>query len=239
MFRSLASLFIASCFLPVCAQETGTLRMLIDPGHDFSFIVDHKHRMQQREVKLSEGLHHFSIWAPERVIVDTTVFVIADRTTDLLLRLPFSADHLEYRKQLANYQTKKRWVRTVPIVAMAGGLVWSGISIGQYGKAKKALDKDRADYEINVDPGTLSTLKGSKIPAHNADLKKARTSLIGGLAFTAIGAGATYYLFRLTSKWDRPLFDDREKVRFDGMAWIPGAQGGILMAGLTIELSRP
>ena len=79
-------------------------------------------------------------------------------------------------------------------------------------------------------------MKGSTIPAHNADLKKARTSLIGGLAFTAIGAGATYYLFRLTSKWDRPLFDDREKVRFDGMAWIPGAQGGILMAGLTIEL---
>ena len=38
---------------------------MVDPGHDFEFIVDHKQRMQQREVKLTEGLHSFSLWAPD------------------------------------------------------------------------------------------------------------------------------------------------------------------------------
>jgi hypothetical protein len=55
-------------------------------------------------------------------------------------------------------------------------------------------------------------------------------------AFTAVSA-ATYYFYRRTAKWERPLFDDKEKVKFDGMAWLPGERGGAFMAGLTIDLS--
>lgn len=223
--------------VPAWAQESGTLRMLIDPGHDFSFIVDHKHRLQQREVKLTEGLHHFSIWAPERVVVDTIVFVIADRTTDLLVQLPYSGEFVQYRKDLGAYQTKKRWVRSTPMLALAGGLIWTGVSIGRYGKAKKALDADRDNYAINVDPATILTLKNSTIPQHNDDLKSARSMLYIASAFTAVSAAATYYFYQRTAKWERPLFEDKEKVKFDGMVWLPGERGGLFMAGLTIDLS--
>jgi hypothetical protein len=139
----------------VCAQETGTLRMLIDPGHDFSFIVDHKHRMQQQ---LTEGLHHFSIWAPERVVVDTNVFV--NRTTDMILKLPYSAEFVQFRKELGAYQQETLGADHA-MLALAGGLIWTGVSAGSYGKAKKALDADRENYAINVDPATILILKNS------------------------------------------------------------------------------
>ncbi len=235
--RSALSLLGCCLLLVGSAQSTGTLRMLIDPGHDFSFIVDKKHRMQQREITLTEGLHDLTIWAPTRVIVDTAVFVIANRTSDLVVRLPYSQEYVAYRTELGRYQTKKRWVRTAPLLALAGGLVWTGIAIGTYGNAKDVLEADQKAYDINVDPTAIGTLKNSTIPAHNDDLKQARTNLYVASAFTALSAGAAWYISRRTAKWDRPIFDDKEKVRFDGLAWLPDNSGGIFMAGLTINLA--
>lgn len=227
------------CLMSVSmAQNTGTLRMLIDPGNDFSFIVDKKHRMQQREITLSEGLHELTIWAPTRRMVDTAVFVIANRTSDLVVRLPYSQEYVDYRAELGRYQTKKRWMRTAPLVALAGGLIWTGVAIGKYGKAKDVLEADQKDYDINVDPAAIGALKEGTIPAHNEDLEKARTNLYLASAFTAVSAAATYYISRRTAKWERPIFDDKEKVRFDGLAWLPSHSGGVFMASLTINLAR-
>ena len=221
------------------AQNTGTLRLLVDPGHNFEFVVDKKHRMQQREVKLTEGLHHFSFWAPERAIVDTSVFVIADRTSDLALRLPYSAEYVSYREELGRFQAKKRWTRTAPLLAVAGGAVWTVVSLVRYGKAKNAQDEDQALYDINVDPQAIRTLKETTIPAHNDDLKKARTMLYASAGFTVLSTAAYIHIAKLTSKWERPIFDDKEKVKFNGLAWLPGQRGGMFTAVVTVQLSRP
>lgn len=226
-------------FSVATAQNTGTLRLLVDPGHNFEFVVDKKHRMQQREVKLTEGLHHFSFWAPERVIVDTSVFVIADRTSDLSLRLPYSAEYMAYRNELGQFQARRRWTRTAPLLAVAGGAVWTIVSVARYGTAMDVLEQDRELYDINVDPQAIRTLKETTIPAHNEDMKKARTMVYASAGFTVLSGAAYYYVSRLTSKWERPLFDDKEKVKFDGLAWMPGVSGGVYTAGLTIQLSRP
>lgn len=239
--RSLRSAFslVGCCLLLLgSAQSTGTLRMLVDPGNDFSFIVDKKHRMQQREITLTEGLHDLTIWAPTRKMMDTAVFVIANRTSDLVVRLPYSQEYVTYRAELGRYQTKKRWSRSAPLFALAGGFIWTGIAIGKYGKAKDELEADRKDYDINVDPTAINTLKNGTIPEHNDDLKQARTNLYAASAFTALSTAATYYIARRTAKWDRPVFEDKEKVRFDGLAWLPDDRGGVFMAGLTIHLAR-
>ncbi|MGV3638661.1 MAG: hypothetical protein ACO1NQ_13555, partial [Flavobacteriales bacterium] len=141
------------------AQNTGTLRMLVDPGHNFAFVVDKKHRMQQREIKLSEGLHHFSIWAPERMIVDTNVFVVAGRTSDFVVQLPYSPEYIAYRKELGAYETRKRVARSLPAIATAGSLIWTGVAFGKYQRARDILKVDEETYAIEVDPGSIRTLK--------------------------------------------------------------------------------
>lgn len=238
MKRYSTILLVALAPLIGIAQNTGTLRMLIDPGHNFEFVVDKKHRMQQREVKLTEGLHHFSIWAPERMIVDTNVFVVADRTSDMVLQLPYSPEYVKYRMELGRVQSKRRVARTIPTVVTAGALVWTGISIGKYQKAVDVLEKDKEVYDINVDPGAIRTLKEETIPQHNDDLRTARTGMYTSIGVTAVAAGLTYYLYRRSAKLERPVMDDKQKVIFDGLVWLPNERGGMFHAGISIPLVR-
>jgi len=218
------------------AQKTGTLRMLIDPATGLEFVVDHKYRMQQREVKLGEGLHHFSVWAPERRVVDTTVFVIADRTSDLVMRLPFSVEYQQYRSDLGRYEDGKLMRQLSPLV-LVGGLVWTGLSVGSYGKAKDQLDEDRTAYDASVDPASINRLK-IDIDQHNADFRKARTSLFAGTALSVVGAGVITYVWHKTKQHRKPTFEDKEKVIFEGLSWMPGQHGGAWCAGVTIPLQR-
>ena len=82
------------------AQTVGKLRLMVDPGNNFQFVLDHKYRMQQREVELSTGPHHFSIWAPQRMVVDTTLIVLPDQSRDVFIRLPFSSEYGAYEQEL-------------------------------------------------------------------------------------------------------------------------------------------
>ena len=222
----------------ISAQQTGILRFVIDPGHDFEFIVDKAHRLQQREITLSEGLHHFSIWAPTRSIVDTSVFVVAGHTSDLVMTLPLSTEYVAYRKELSKYQVRKRWTIAAPIFALAGSLTWTGIAYGKYAKARDVLDADRENYAINVDPAAISAMKSSTIPLHNKELKQARTKLFAACGLSVASVVATYLLKKRTSKWEVPQFEDKQKVKFDGLAWVPDPHGNVFMAGITINLAR-
>ncbi len=153
-------LFLVAPFT-VLAQVAGKVRLLVDPGHTFQFVVDRQFKMEQREVELSEGLHHFSVWAPERMVVDTPVYVVADHTTDLVVRLPYSPEYAQYRKELSRYNAVRR-SRVISTGALAGGLVWAGFSYSKYASAKNQLDADREAYMTLSTPGELSILKESK-----------------------------------------------------------------------------
>lgn len=240
MMKHIRSLLIPLSLIgsAAIAQNTGTLRLLVDPGHNFEFVLDRQYRMQQREVKLGEGLHHFAFWAPERMIVDTNVFVVADRTVDFVLKLPYSPEYMQYRQELGRYETKRRVARTVPTVAIAAGLIWTGFGYANYQKARDVLEKDRENYDINVAPGSIRTLKEETIPQHNDDLRSARTGLYTSIGFTAVAAGVTYFMYRRSARWERPTLNDKQKVLFDGLTWVPTRDGGFFHAGLSIPLAR-
>ncbi len=234
---SLLFLFLHLTVNTCLAQSTGTVRMLIDPGHDFEFVVDRKYRMQQREVKLGEGLHHFSVWAPERTVVDTSVFVVADRHTELVMRLPYSAEYVAYRDALVRYQNARK-LRVLSPVLLGAGALWAGLSYSAYTKAHDQLESDRRAYGTSTDPGRIADLKNERIPEHKADFKRARTSLILGSSLTALGAGVCWYVRHRTKDLTAPEFEDKERIRFEGLTWIDTQRGGVLAAGVSIPLSR-
>ncbi|MCB0763196.1 MAG: hypothetical protein R2815_03565 [Flavobacteriales bacterium] len=218
-------------------QGTGTIRLLVDaPG--VAFVVDGKHRMEQREVTLLEGLHQLSIWAPERVVVDTNVFVIAGRTADLKVELPYSEAFLDFKREYGSFSNRRAWTRAVPAAVTGAGVVWSIASFVKYNRAHQRLEDDRTDYENSVEPAGIAALKEVTIPDHQDELRKARTGLIIASGFTLVSAGVTWYIRGRTARWEAPHFDDPEKVRFDGLSWMPGPNGGSWAAGLTIPLSR-
>jgi len=93
-------------------------------------------------------------------------------------------------------------------------------------------------YEELSTPGEISVLKDKTIPEHNDDLVKARTGLYVSAAITTVAAGAMVYFRLVTKRGDKPVFEDKEKVRFEGLAWVPDAQGSFWMAGITIPINK-
>ena len=220
------------------AQNSGKLRMVVDPGDSYEFIVDHQFRMQQREVELTSGPHHFSFWAPERMVVDTTLVVEEGRTKSVVLHLPYSKDFLVYQRDLQQHQRTMRKYRVLPVVVTGGAALFTVLS---YSKAKKAhdqLDDDRAAYDENRSPNRISALKSGTIPEHKDDFKKANTQFLAAAGVTALFAGVTAYLYHKSGKLPVPQYIDKEKLRFDGLSWTPDEHGGTWVGGITWNFTR-
>lgn len=186
------------------AQTSGKLRLLVHPGDSYEFVVDHQFRMQQREVELTTGPHHFSFWAPKRMVVDTTLVVEEGRTKSVVLYLPYSKDYLVYQRELQQYQRTMRKYRVIPAAITGGAALFTIIS---YSKAKKAhdqLEEDRTAYDENRSPTRIDVLKYETIPADKDDFKKANTQYLVAAGVTALFAGATVYLYHISGKIPSP-----------------------------------
>lgn len=225
--------------LPVCttAQSVGRLRFMVDPPTGYEFVLDHKYRMAQQEVELSTGPHHFSFWAPQRMVTDTTLIVMENSIRDVRLRLPFSND-FRFHEQAVRSDRKKVWTRVVlPSVLTAGAV---GATVGTflgYQRAHHRLRDDREAYINGSDPGALASLKSDVIPRHKDEFRAKRGLFLASAGVCAVVAAGTTWLIVRHARRERPTFFDREKVKFDGLVWMPTGRGtGVWMAGLHYDI---
>lgn len=219
------------------AQTVGKLRLMIDPGAGFEFVLDHKYRMQQREVELSTGPHHFTVWAPERSIVDTTFIVLENQTRDVVVRLPFSPEFRAYEEELRQ-EKKKMWLNVaLPSAVTLGAGILTYSTFKQYKNAHDQLVADEDAYRTGADPRSLEELKSEVIPRHKNEFTDKRGLFFVSVGiFGAVAAGSTYLMTRY-SKRPIPKFFDREKVKFDGLVWLPsGDDGGMWLTGIHLNL---
>lgn len=220
------------------AQSVGKLRLLVDPGGDFQFVVDGKYRMQQREVELSPGPHRFTFWAPERSMKDTTLNVEPGRTKDVLLRLSYSPEYDQWRGEMERYRNDRKLRRLLPTVITAGSLVYTVLKWSAYKHAHDQLNDDLVAYDEGYSPQAINILKDRTIPQHKDEFRNARSNFYLAAGLSTALAGATVYLFHRSASREVPVFQDREKVRFDGLVWMPGAEGGEWLGGLTWNFAR-
>lgn len=218
------------------AQSPGKLRFQVDPAQGYHFVLDHQFRMQQREVDLSAGPHHFTFWAPQRRMVDTTITVLAGHTKDVLLRLPFSEEYRAYERGVREARKARVTGMLIPAAATLATGILAGVSYGKYKAAHQRLEDDRTAYIEGSDPAQLEDLREVVMPSHQAEFED-RERLFGITAglFAAVAAGSAYMIIR-TSKKKAPAFQDAQKVKFDGLVWSPGTRGGYFQTGFHIEL---
>jgi len=220
----------------VSAQSTGTLRFRFSPENGVSYVLDGKYRMSDREVTLLEGPHRFVFWAPERRMMDTTLTVLAGRTIEVELALRYSVEYIDHRRAVERYARNLTWARMLPPAVALGTGIWAGASYLRYAKAHQDLKDLEESYRTSADPGGIRRLKAEDIPRAKDVFAKARTgAILSGGAFAA-SVAATAYLRRRTARSCPPVFDDRERLRFEGLAWVPSNNGGIWAAGLSIQL---
>ncbi len=218
------------------AQQVGKLRLLVDPGNSFQFVLDHQYRMQQREVELAVGDHHFTFWAPERRMLDTTLTVTQGAMRDVVIRLELSNEYRAYLAEYRTFRNKRQMQRIVPALVTAGAGVWTILNWSAVGKAQDRLDDDAASYDRLVVPAEIQELKNETIPAHNDDLRSAKTNTVVSAAIFGACLLGTAWIWHKTGKRPAPAFNDHEKVRFDGLVFAPGAAPGDWNFGLGLTL---
>lgn len=226
------------CFVgPAMTQTTGQLRLVVDPGHDFQVILDGAHRMQERVLDLPEGNHRLQLWAPTRRIVDTTVYVRAGSSRELTVRLPYSPEYLAHQQEVKRFRERLWLNKALPTVATVGAAAWTTVSYLNYRKAGRQLQDDKDLYNTSADPGAIAELKDERLPAHQDDFRRSKVMLGVSTGVFAVAAAYTIWSYRRADRTPLPVFDDKEKVRFDGLVWLPGPDGrGVWAAGLTIPL---
>ncbi len=220
------------------AQSAGKLRLLVDPGGDFQFVLDSKYRMQQREVELSPGPHTFTFWAPERSMKDTTLNVEPGRTKDVLLRLPYSAEYEQWQGEMERYRNDRKLRRLLPAVLTAGSFVYTAVKWSAFKQAHDQLNEDLVAYEEGYSPQAINILKDRTIPQHKDEFQNARSNFYLAAGLSTVLTATTVYLFHRSASREVPVFQDREKVRFDGLVWVPGVEGGEWLGGLTWKFSQ-
>ena len=198
--------------------------------------MDHKYKMQQREVELAIGPHHFSFWAPERRMIDTTFTVMEGPTQDVVVHLPYSTEYRSYQAAL-HRQKKDQWLGIVLPSAITLGIgIWSGISYANYRAAHTQLVDDENLYKTSAVPRQISTLKDTDIPQDKQDFKDTQTMFAISVGAFAIAAAGTMYSIVKTMKRPVPVFEDQEKLKFDGLVWIPNDHGGTWAFGTHLDL---
>lgn len=236
--RTVIALLCAQALLSPAAhaQGTGTLRFLVDPGDSYKFVLDGKYRMQEREMKLLEGPHTFTFWAPTRSMVDTVLRVVPDRTTDVVIRLPHSPEYMAYTQEMQQLK-KEQWTgRVLPSAVTLGTGIWALASYFEYQDAGEQLEADEALYTSSASPNDLQRLKEELVPAHQEEFADAKTMLYVSSGFFVASAAFTIWSIIRASKKPVPTFEDKEKIKFDGLVWVPDRRGGTWAMGLTIPI---
>ena len=222
--RSLGSICLICIVINGFTQGTGEIRLNIDPGHNFQFILDDQFRMQQRSMDLSAGPHNFKIWAPERAIVDTNLIIHPDSTWFFSMELPYSPEYQEWKKEMSVFQRKFTLYKVLPSVMTVSAGVWAIASAVEYKKSNDQLQDNRAKYDDLVVPRELSELK-TQLQQDKDDFSSAETKVIISTSVFVASAVATWFLFKKAKNLEVPVFNDKAKLEFEGLVYDPQRNG--------------
>lgn len=218
------------------AQATGQLRFRFEPDRGVQYVLDGKYRMSDREITLSEGSHRFVLWAPERLMLDTSFFVVGGRTVEALVSLHYSPEYVSYRRAVERHELQARWGRTLPPVLTAAAGVWTAVAVLRWARAHRDLNDLADSYRTSADPLGITRLKEEEIPAGKDDLRAARNGAYVATGMLVLSASATWYLRRKLATRTPPVFEDRERVRFEGLVNVPGERGVAWAATFSMPL---
>jgi hypothetical protein len=162
--------------------------------------------------------------------------VQAGVSKDIILRLPHSPEYVDYQREMSQLK-KEQWLgRVLPSAVTLGTGIWAVSSFVNYKDAHEQLEADEALYTSSASPNGLQQLKEVDVPTHQEEFAQARTNFyISGGVFLASAAFTTWSIIK-ASKKPVPTFQDKEKVKFDGLVWVPDRRGGTWAMGLTIPI---
>lgn len=221
-------------------QSDVEVKMLVQPFPQVEYILNDTGRLKEVEVpvvRLPAGDHHLVFWAPNCGILDT-VLHLAPGTPMVQMRkiLRPTPEYLNYRRHARGVWLHKAMWRGIPLLVTIGFGIKAYSDHKAHDQAYDDLHALQDSYPTLALPSTISALKQVTIPAAQQKLDDTRQKFVISMALCGAGALATIYGFIRAGKLQYPSYQDKEKVRFDGLAWIPEGNTGMVITGISIPL---
>jgi hypothetical protein len=231
------ALFTFAHFLIVTfSSAQGTVRYFINPADRIEEKLDGKLQSRVATRQLDPGAHRFTFYAKGFQLLDTVVNIEQDAILDLRYVLKVDPDHQRFRDaEKVRQNGRVLWVYT-PAAFTVGGLAWTLNAMKKESEAYDALKASEASYSTLNSPSQVQALKDEVIPSQEQALEDAQRAVLTASVFTGTMAAVTIYGLIRSSHRKVPAFEDRQKLRFDGIAWVPNGSSGIMLAGLTVLL---
>jgi hypothetical protein len=225
---NLKSYALCVCLLNVSAllaQKEGTFNLIvITPNAYIKMDTQTLAQMPAERTKnyvLTEGVHHFQIWASGHELTTDSVIIKADSTIRRSFNLKRTAAYVKYRRDLSSFTTDKAFQKISKILIIGGdiGLTWLVAVQGRSASSEKldVLKASQARYENSLSLNALPSLKSefeyAKTDYQNS-IKYYNTKLAIGIPLTLAAYYATYRLFKKTNKSERvrPEFKDQNPL---------------------------
>lgn len=238
MIKGLSVIAVMLIGATCAAQRTGRLLLDMAPSGATTYVLDGKYRMSDRQLELMEGPHRFVFWAPERRMLDTTITVVGGGQVEVKVELRYSEEYVAWRKREDRARLDRAWARYAPPLLMAGSAAFAVASYVKHQQAYDDLQELVTEYSSSVDPRRIAIIKGEALPSSKEQLRDTRTSMIvSGGVLAASSVALVYFRHRAKERASEP-FEDKERIRFEGLVWDQAPNGAVWGAQFTIPLGR-
>lgn len=231
------ALVVAGCLVTpvVDAQEKVEVKFQVFPMQGVMLRMDDQAPVQGvSAVSVEPGAHRFRFWAPGFTVWDTALVVAQGSSVLLRKVLKHSPEHVAYQGAQRRLSRQKTAWRGLPLLT-------AGITGYLSLKAKKNHDHAYDDllalrdtYQASNSATAIGVIKQESLPGARAEVDRTRRALTINLALFGVALGTTAYGFIRAGKLERPTYEDKDRVRFEGIGWIPDAAGGTWATGLII-----
>jgi hypothetical protein len=222
----------------VMAQGKGEIQLHVAPHGSMEYVLDGKERLSNRALVLPAGEHRFTFWAPDRSIVDTTLLILADTSIAFYKTLAPSPEFVAFQQQQRKVRRARTSLRILPLAATLVSGVFTAVAYNAYSESRTLLQDAEASYTTLRDPNAITLLKEKELPRLQTEHDAAARRVGWLTAITSVAALGTVWSFIKAAQVDDAPYEDKERIRFEGLVWLPGSTGGHLYAGFTIPLSR-
>ncbi len=221
------------------SRDSAEVKFWVQPYNLVEYILDGVERLKQVEypaARFTEGDHRLLFWAPNCSILDTTIHVVGG--TDMALRkvLKQTPEYLANKREHFKVWGQKALWKGLPLLLTVGFGMKAFSDKQAHDQAYDDLHALQDSYATMLSPSSIEQTKANTIPVAQGELDATRRRMTLSLALCGVGAVATVYGFIRAKKLSYPEYQDKEKIRFDGLAWLPTGQGGMYLAQLSIPL---
>jgi hypothetical protein len=234
-------LVVGQAFAQTQAQtpNSATIKLFVQPFYDVEYIYNDTMRLKEASVhvvRLPAGDHRFLFWAPNCSILDTTLHVESDKDMELHKVLKRTPEFLATERDRSRIRLHRTLWRGSPLLFTVGFGIKAFSDHKAHDRAYDDLHALRDSYSTLHVPSSIDALKQSTIPAAQDKLDATRRHLMISAALCSVGVLATVYGFIRAGKLKYPEYEDKEKVRFEGLAWLPMGNSGMYLAQIGVPL---